>query len=389
MNRIQMKKRKLKEKKEKVHIKKNKDLTEIHISGDIDSFLFGKLKDEYYTEVEKSQVCFKDITKTPNDFINIFFSLFLENDPFNGSTNLEVFKQQIELSKFEKNCPEFFKIFKTIWQNPIKEENLATDPITSELGVKTEYIRSSEWSIHSFLEEILDSPSHLSQNNDPNFCNQLRVFWSGNFIEIFSNGKKTEEGQLDKFLSLKEQNDDLAYFNVNFKFTDKQKAAFNNLKNNKLSCYNNHFNPIATTKSRSVQIDGLWPSHFFKFVLGDSPDLFEIEKFGYKVHKKHMKYDNKREIRVIFSNVSKCKFLIEDQIDFEKLQFLRYGTEEICRKSALQYDDNVMKFNAIAYDGKLIKPEETIYSDKGIVIDLMSKNNQYFGYPSLYDLFID
>ena len=48
-----------------------------------------------------------------------------------------------------------------------------------------------------------------------------------------------------------------------------------------------------------------------------------------------------------------------------------------------------MKFNAIAYDGKLIKPEETIYSDKGIVIDLMSKNNQYFGYPSLYDLFID
>jgi hypothetical protein len=48
-----------------------------------------------------------------------------------------------------------------------------------------------------------------------------------------------------------------------------------------------------------------------------------------------------------------------------------------------------MKFNVIAYDGKLIKPEETIYRDKGIVIDLMNKNNQLLGYPSLYDLFID
>jgi hypothetical protein len=362
----------------------DKNLTEIHISGDIDSFLFGKLKDKYYTEVEKSQACFKDITKTPNDFISVFFSLFLENDPFNDSTNLEIFKQQIELSKFENNCPSFFKIFKTIWQSPIKEENLATDPITSELGVKTEFIRSNEWSIHSFLEEILDSPSHLSQNNDPNFCNQLRVFWTGNFIEIFSNGKKIDEGQLDKFLNLKdaEYDDDFT-----FKFTDKQSKAFNNLKNNKISY--SSYNPIATTKHQSVQIDGFWPLHFFKFVLGDSPELFDMEKFGYRVHDKHMKYNNKREIRVIFSNVSKCKFLIESQIDFKKLQFLRYGTEELCRQSALQYNDDIMKFNVIAYDGKLIKPEETIYRDKGIVIDLMNKNNQLLGYPSLYDLFID
>lgn len=367
----------------------DKNLTEIHISGDIDSFLFGKLKDKYYTEVEKSQACFKDITKTPNDFISVFFSLFLENDPFNDSTNLEIFKQQIELSKFENICPSFFKIFKTIWQSPTKEENLITDSITSELGVKTEFIRSSEWSIHSFLEEILDSPSHLSQNNDTNFCNQLRVFWSGNFIEIFSNGQKTEEGQLDEFFNLKEQNDDLNNFNIDFKFTDNQKAAFNNLKNNKLSYDNNRYNPIATTKHQSVQIDGLWPLHFFKFVLGDSPDLFEMEKFGYKVHEKHMKYDNKREIRVIFSNVSKCKFLIEDLIDFEKLQFLRFGLEQLCRQSALQYNDDTMKFNAIAYDGKLIKPEETIYRDRGIIIDLMNNNDQLFGFPSLYDLFID
>ena len=40
-----------------------------------------------------------------------------------------------------------------------------------------------------------------------------------------------------------------------------------------------------------------------------------MEKFG----DKHIQYTNKREIRVVFSNVSKCKFLIEDQIDFEKL----------------------------------------------------------------------
>jgi len=360
---------------------KNNNLTEIHISGDIDSYLFGKLKDDYYTEVEKSQACFKDITKTPNDFINVFFSLFLENDPFKDSTNLEIFKEQIELSKFESNCPKFYKIFKTIWQNPIKEENLATDSITSKLGVKTEYIRSSEWSIHSFLEEILDSPSHLSQNNDPNFCNQLRVFWTGNFIEIFSNGKKIEEGQLDKFLNLKHPgNDD----DFNFKFTDKQRKAFNNLKNdNKL--VHSSYNPIATTKQQSVQFDGFWPLHFFKFVLGDTPKLSNMEKFG----DKHIQYTNKREIRVVFSNVSKCKFLIEDQIDFEKLQFLRYGTEEECRKSALNYTDEINIFNYIAYDGKLIKPEETIYRDKGIIIDLMNNNNQIFGYPSLFDLFID
>ena len=36
------------------------------------------------------------------------------------------------------------------------------------------------------------------------------------------------------------------------------------------------------------------------------------------------------------------------------------------KRQLINYDDDTNLFNFVAYDGKLIKPEETIFRDKGV-----------------------
>ena len=52
--------------------------TEIHISGRIDSFVFGALKETYFEEYTNSHLFLKDGGKK-KDFLEKMFSLFLEN----------------------------------------------------------------------------------------------------------------------------------------------------------------------------------------------------------------------------------------------------------------------------------------------------------------------
>lgn len=88
--------------------------SEIHISGEIDNLLFGYLKDPYYAELEKSINCFHVAQQTPDDFLKIFFSLFLENDIFSEDTNLQKFEKSIDITKLARYCPNFFAIYQTI-----------------------------------------------------------------------------------------------------------------------------------------------------------------------------------------------------------------------------------------------------------------------------------
>ena len=70
---------------------------------------------------------------------------------------------------------------------------------------------------------------------------------------------------------------------------------------------------------------------------------------------------------------------------------MRCGFEEACRSAAINYGDDLNLFNFIAYDGKLIKPEETIFRDKGIDIFLSSEITQHItnNQPLFFTLFVD
>ena len=50
--------------------------SEIHISGRIDNFLFGAIKDPYFQEFQNSDQVFKDSSKTKQNFLESFFSIF-------------------------------------------------------------------------------------------------------------------------------------------------------------------------------------------------------------------------------------------------------------------------------------------------------------------------
>jgi len=349
--------------------------SEIHISGRIDNFLFGKIKDPYFDELEKSGEVFKDNKKDNQLFLEKFFSLFLENDPFSDKTNLELFEELIDNKKFLHHCPNFYKIYLTIL--PDTHENY-------------EELSSFEYDHYSFLKEVLDSPSHLSQNTNPEVDNQFRVFSPELFIEVYSEGKKIHEGELGKFLELKNIQDQLSDEDSKF-LSEKQKNVLDKLNLNKYGCWNiETWNAVSITKHKSIHYENFWPFDYFKFTMGTSPELID-EKYFWTNFEKHYQYEFKKEVRVIFSNVSKCIFKFPEKIDFEKLLLLRCGKDEVCRSEAINYDDDLNLFNFIAYDGRLIKPEETIYRDKGIDLSLTSKNTQYGNdnQPLFFALFID
>ena len=152
----------------------NVSSSEIHISGRIDNFIFGKIKDPYFDELEKSGEVFKDNKKDNQLFLEKFFSLFLENDPFSDKTNLQLFEELIDNKKFLQYCPNFYKIYLTLL--PEAHENKEIVNKNKEFYLKSEEIRSIEYDHYSFLEEVIDSPSHLSQNTNPKVDNQFRVF---------------------------------------------------------------------------------------------------------------------------------------------------------------------------------------------------------------------
>jgi len=131
--------------------------------------------------------------ETDSSFLKLFFSLFLENNPFSEKTNIETFKESIQLKKFENLCPNFFAIYATLLKDG-KQENKVVIKDTG-LYLETKTIRSTHYDHYSFLQEILDSP---------NFSNRFRVFSIDNFIQYYSNGEIVEEKQLGKFMELKE-----------------------------------------------------------------------------------------------------------------------------------------------------------------------------------------
>jgi len=350
--------------------------TEIHISGRIDSFVFGALKETYFEEYTNSHLILKNGLKKP-DFLEKIFSLFLENDPFSNKTNLEMFNDSIDLKIFKEVCPRFYSIYETVLTDDYEKKELVTKE--DDVYLKTIAIRSTKYDYYLFLKEIMDSP---------NFLNPLRVFSTDNFIEIFTNQQKSQEGQLDNFFELKELAQDEDFDDEGeFKYSPQQSDLLYKFDQGGYRFPDLGLNPIAISKQGSLQLDGFWPINFFKFVLGDSSEL--SEKSLYQIIDQHYQYAKERELRIVISNISRCVFTIAEKLEFEKLMLLRCGLEEELRLDAINYSDDINLFNYLAYDGLLVTPIETIFHDKGIQIKTTYIEGDEDQQPSFCSLFID
>ena len=416
--------------------------SEIHISGEIDNLLFGYLKDPYYAELEKSINCFHVAQQTPDDFLKIFFSLFLENDIFSVDTNLQKFEKSIDIVKLKRYCPNFFAIYQTILPqeetertlldtsgqenpNPFidmlhdtladleKESPYLGDEYTKKIQerenkfdepmVKTEKIRSTTYTIHTFLEEILDSPSHPSQNTDPSFDNQLRMFNGSHLIEFYEDGQKIEESTLEEYFKKNDRKE------IDFEFDEEKKLIdfyddnipdnpdqARELTNKLLNVFSPiyHFgSKIYKHKDGSIFYDNGEPTHFINFFFnglqGYQESILKKDQF------KDIKYYREREVRVQFYNVSKIIYKIPKKIQRNKLAYIIYGILwENERFKYIDYGPSSVAFNYIAYDGIIVKPEEIFYRDKGIRIDLtrnepLMLNEDWKHIPDLWALTID
>jgi len=417
-------------------------ISEIHISGEIDNLLFGYLKDPYYAELEKSINCFHLEQQTPDDFLKIFFSLFLENDIFSEDTNLQKFENSIYITKLERYCPNFFAIYQTILPqeeteqtlldssgqenlNPFidmlhdtladleKESPYLGDEYTKKVQerekrfdepmVKTKKIRSTSYTIHTFLEEILDSPSHPSQNTDPSFDNQLRMFNGSHLIEFYEDGQKIEESTLEEYFKKNDRKE------IDFEFDEEKKLIDfyeDNIPDNPDQAREltnkllNVFSPIYQFGSKiykhndgSIFYDNGEPIHFINFFFnglqGYQESILKKDQF------KDIKYYREREVRVQFYNVSKIIYKIPKKIQRNKLAYIIYGILwENERFKYIDYGPSGVAFNYIAYDGIIVKPEEIFYRDKGIRIDLtrnepLMLNEDWKHIPDLWALTID
>lgn len=356
------------------------NLTEIHLSGRVDTFLFGSLKEIYFQEYINSHKIVKGWGSDSNaKFLELLFSLFLEDSLLSNESNLDVFNNTIDLEKFKEICPKFYQIYETVLpSNYEKKEVVLQD---KEMYLKSSVVRSNRYDHYSFLKEIMHSP---------NFSNPLRIFSADNFIEIYVEDKKIHEGQLDQFLELKEVYGDENLFDENdeFIYSEKQAKSLEIFTKNESGYPNFVIQPFAKTKQGSIQFDGFWPIDYFKFVLGESREVFDQPL--YSVIDQHYQYEKAREVRVVFSNVSKYIFRIHEKIDFEKLMLLRCGLDSYCREEAIDYGDDINLFNFIAYDGVLITPEEIIFRDKGIYIsDTLKRGDENRVQPIFCTLFID
>ena len=413
--------------------------SEIHISGEIDNLLFGYLKDPYYAELEKSINCFHVAQQTPDDFLKIFFSLFLENDIFSEDTNLQKFEKSIDIVKLERYCPNFFAIYQTILPqeetertlldtsgqenpNPFidmihdtladleKETGMFGDEYTKKVQerekrfdepmVKTEKIRSTTYTIHSFLEEILDSPSHPSQNTNPSFDNQLRMFNGSHLIEFYEDGQKIEESTLEEFFKKNNSFEkDIDFeFDEEKKFIDFDEDTIPNNPDhvreltykllNELSPTINFRNKIYPHKDGSMYYEYAVSIHFINFFFGNLEGLKDPANYpNYWWEYKKIRYRREREVRVQFYNVSKMIYKIPNKIDRSKLAFLNYSGDWVRPRFENIFSSNShYNFNYLAYDGIMIKPEEIFYRDKGILIDLTRKEPSRVSEESLPDL---
>ena len=388
--------------------------SEIHISGEIDNLLFGYLKDPYYAELEKSINCFHVAQQTPDDFLKIFFSLFLENDIFSEDTNLQKFEKSIDIVKLERYCPNFFAIYQTILPqeeteqtlldtsgqenpNPFidmiqdtladleKETGMFGDEYTKKVQerekrfdepmVKTEKIRSTTYTIYTFLEEILDSPSHPSQNTNPSFDNQLRMFNGSHLIEFYEDGQKIEESTLEEFFKKNDPKEIEFEFDEEKKFIDFYEDTIPDNPDqvreltykliNVISPILKFGSKISQNKDGSMHYQYGQPIHFINFFF----ENLEGAK-DWRGDFKKIRYRQEREVRVQFYNVSKMIYKIPNKIHRSKLAFLDYSNDSVrgAYRSIIHcyYPD----FNYIAYDGIIIRPEEIFYRDKGIRIGL-------------------
>lgn len=391
--------------------------SEIHISGEIDNFLFGYLRDPYNAELEKSINCFQFGPHSPDDFLKIFFSLFLENDPFSEDTNKQKFDKSIDIIKLERYCPNFFAIYQTILsQEETKrtfidtsgQENENTlmallddamSDLEKEIGysdsniktnldkkfeepvIKTEKIRSTKYSIQSFLEEILDSPSHPSQNTDPEFDNQLRIFNCYNKIEFFKNNQKISETSLEEFFSSEYKNIDFDYNGEKriLNFDNATTPDYPELFQKIFKKLHRNMSPLFDFGGRVEQYQSGFlnfkisePLHFINFLFGNLDNAKNPINLPWEY--KTIKFNRSREVRVQYRNVAKYIFQFPDQIEMNKLAFLSYGCED-GRNINYPYPNesyNFICFNYLSYDGAILKPYETLYRDKGIQIDLSS-----------------
>ena len=417
--------------------------SEIHISGEIDNLLFGYLKDPYYAELEKSICCFHAPQQKEDDFLKIFFSLFLENDIFSEDTNLQKFEKSIDIKKLERYCPKFYTIYQTILSqeetehtlldtsgqensNPFidmlhdtladleKESPFLGDEFTKKVQeqekkfdepmVKTKKIRSTIYTIETFLEEILESPSHPLQNTDPNFDNQLRMFNGSHQIEFYEDGKKIEKSTLEDYFKKNEQR------RIDFEF-DEEKNLIDfyedTIPNNPDQVRElthkllNIISPIlkfgsnvCQNKDGSIFYEYGQPIHYINFFFGSlegAKDPANFPNLWWEFKK--IKYHREREVRVQFYNVSKIIYKIPCKIQRSKLAFLDYG----CESSRFGFNDIIdcnsnVNFNYIAYDGNVIKPEEIFFRDKGIRIDLTRTERARMreeNLPDLWGLTID
>lgn len=415
--------------------------SEIHISGEIDNLLFGYLKDPYYAELEKSIICFHVAQQTPDDFLKIFFSLFLENDIFSEDTNLQKFEKLIDIVKLERYCPNFFAIYQTILPqeetertlldtsgqenpNPFidmlhdtladleKESPYLGDEFTKKVQerekkfdepmVKTEKIRSTTYTIYTFLEEILDSPSHPSQNTDPGFDNQLRLFNGGHLIEFYEDGQKIEESTLEEFFKKNDPKDIEFEFDEEKKFIDFYEDTIPDNPDqvreltykliNVISPILKFGSIISQNKDGSMHYQYGQPIHFINFFFGNLKGARDpANSPNHWWEYKKIRYRREREVRVQFYNVSKMIYKIPNKIHRNKLAFLDYSNGF---RSAYEYIDynSGFNFNYIAYDGIIIRPEEIFYRDKGIRIDLTRKEppqSKEETLPDLWSLTLD
>ena len=159
----------------------------INISGSITNYMFGLLGDEAYAECEKAMsFAIDDDIETMEEFVKMYYETTLY-----GGDGMEIFKESIDMEKFNSNCPLLSNFLATVEEgdaghlqfyeeildmNLRDEVNFIEDDAAITITVDGEEIVPKQ-KLVDFLGEI---ELFVEEDDDPKAVAMVKAFWDKN-----------------------------------------------------------------------------------------------------------------------------------------------------------------------------------------------------------------
>jgi hypothetical protein len=159
----------------------------INITGSITNYMFGLLEDEAYGECKKAMsFAIDDDIETMEEFVKMYYETTL-----NGGDGMEIFKESIDMEKFNSNCPLLSSFLAKVEEGDAGHLQFYEDILDMNLRDEVNFIEDDaaititvdgkeivpQQKLIDFLGDI---EHYVEEEDDPKAVAMVKAFWDKN-----------------------------------------------------------------------------------------------------------------------------------------------------------------------------------------------------------------